>query len=367
MNLISRLLLAGQVMLKNINKNDKQRIERVKVQLGDYFGEKEQDKILSFEVTGFHERDFSFIAFLKIKTMKTVARLVMKTINPHPINKRIIDRENQAVVEYNILKEIYSKFENIDRCSVPNPIMVIPEIDTFLMEFVEGKVLNDELKWTRYLSNKKKFAELEEYFFDIGRWLRHFQEITGIREDNSDTLTLVLERAEDRLNLIEKANHPYCRTSVVSTARLLLEDQIKRLSQTRILKCGRHSDFQPLNILVGRNGVTVIDFMGYQEDCIAVDLLKMMIYLEDEKWSLTSSFYRVKSLKERFLEGYGKIPDVPFPALVLCEAMQRIVSLWGNISSTSRHFHQYLEANYRIKKHVDWLINKQGKSTLWPN
>lgn len=354
-------------MLNNISNDDNQRIERAKIQMADYFEKKEQDKLIGFEETVFYKRDFSSITFFKIKTMNTIRRIVMKTINPHPINQKIIDRENQAVVEYNILKEIYSKFQNIDRCSVPNPIMVVPEIDSFLMEFVEGEVLNDELKWTRYLSNKKKFAELEEYFFDIGRWLRHFQEITGIREDNSDTLALVLERAEDRLNLIEKANHPYCRTSAVKAVRLLLEDQIKKLSKTSILKCGRHSDFQPLNILVGGKGVTVIDFMGYQEDCIAVDLLKMMIYLEDEKWSVTSSFSRVKSLKERFLEGYGKIPDIPSPALVLCEAMQRIVSIWGNISSTGRYFHQYLEANYRIKKHVDWLINKQSKSILCLN
>jgi len=343
------------------------KIETVKVALVGYLRAAENDQLKDFEVINVNHRSFSTIVHLKIETAKINKRLVMKTINHHPINKDVIDRENQAVVEYNILRNLYPKFQKIENCSVPQPILVVPEIETYLMGYVDGDLLINELRWDRHLSSQKKFKELQGHFYNSGRWLRYFQEFTGLSDVSSGALNSVIERAESRLRLIEELNYPRCPKNLLREVRTFLYDQLNKLSGEKILVSGRHSDFHPLNILIGQNGVTVIDFMGYQEDCIAVDVLKMMVHLEDEKRSLTASSRRVKALQDKFLEGYGKAPVVPMPALLICEAMQRIVSLWGNISTPSKLFHHYLEANLRIKAHLDWLIDEKKRRLLWPS
>lgn len=354
-------------MLNNSNDDIIRKIEVVKIALADHIKKAEGEQLKSFEVIVIIERSFSTIVYLKINMSKASRQLVMKTINHHPINKSINDCENQAVVEYNILKDLYPKFQKIEKCSVPRPILVIPGIETYVMEFVEGELLIDKLRWDRYLSSQKKFIELQDYFYNSGRWLRYFQEFTRVREADPKVLDLVMVRAEDRLRLIEKSGHPSCRKNALDAIRVFLKDQLKKLSGTKIPVCGRHSDFHPLNILAGQNGVTVIDFMGYHNDCVAVDVLKMMVHLEDEKKSFTASSHRVENLKEKFLEGYGRAPFVPIPALLICEAMQRIVSIWGDISTAKRHFHHYLEANFRVRNHVSWLISEERKALLWPS
>ena len=350
--------------MMNSNSNIASKTEKIKLALAEYLKKAENDELKGLETIGINKRSFSTIVYLKITTSKTSRQVVMKTVNHHPINKAITDRENQAVVEYNILKYLYPKFQEVDKCSVPRPILVIPEIETFVMEYVEGRLLIDELRWDRYLSPRKKFIELKDHFYNSGRWLRRFQEFTGIYQGSSDILKSVIERAESRLQLIEKSDNPSFPKNLFIVVRTFLSDQLKKLSGMKIPVSGRHSDFHPLNILAGQNGVTVIDFMGYQKDCVAVDVLKMIVHLEDETRSLTASCRRVEILKEKFLEGYGKIPVVPLPALFICEAIHRIVSILGNISNKSNLFHHWIESDHRIKTHSKWFLNEDRK-LLW--
>ena len=348
------------------NSDITRKIEAAKIALADHLEKTENDCLKGFEIISINPRPFSTIVHIRMITPRINKHLVMKTVNHHPVNKTITDRENQAIVEFNILKDLYPKFLKVEKCSVPRPIFVLPEIETYLMEFVDGRPLIDEVKWARYLSPEKKFRRLQDYFLNSGKWLRYFQEFTGVRETDSKALDLVMEWAEDRLRLIEKSGHPNCRREALAPVRCFLKDQLEKLSGTKIPVCGRHSDFQPLNILVGQNGVTVIDFMGYHEDCIAVDFLKMMVYLEDEKKCVTASSRRVERLRDKFLEGYGRLPVVPVPALLICEAMQRIVSLLWNIISLRKRFHHHFEADVRIKEHVDWLTAGDRRVSLWP-
>jgi hypothetical protein len=349
------------------NSDITRKIEAAKIALADHLEKTENDCLKGFEIISINPRPFSTIVHLRMITPKVNKRLVMKTVNHHPVNRAITDRENQAVVEYNILRDLYPKFLKVEKCSVPAPVLVIPEIETYLTEFVEGNLLIEELRWTRRFSSKKKFIELQDHFYNSGRWLRYFQEITGVCEVGSEALNSVIERSESRLHLIGESSHPSCPKNLLGKVKTFLYDQLRELSGKKMLVSGRHSDFHPLNILVGKHGVTVIDFTGYQQDCVAVDVLKMMVHLEDEKRSLTASSRRVENLKDKFLEGYGKLPVVPLPALVICEAMQRIVSIWGNISNPKNHFHHYIEGNFRVKAHVSWLLNERKRRLLWPS
>jgi len=343
------------------------RIEFVKTALSEHIGKEEQEQITLIEVLRINRRPFSTVVFLGVRTHSRDRKMVMKVINHHPINREVVESRNQALVEYNILKELHPKFEKVEGCSVPCPILVVPELETYVMEFVDGELLINELRWDRHLSSRKKYARLQEHFHNCGRWLRIFQEFTGIQEVSSDVLAQSIERAESRLRLIEDARHPNCPKSLARIVKALLEDNWRQLSKVKVPVSGRHSDFHPLNILAGENGITVIDFMGYSQDCIAVDGLSMLVHLEDERRSMTASRRRVEGLRERFLEGYGERPEIPMPVLFICEAMQRIVSVWGSISALRGRLHHKWEAEARIKTHIQWLMNEGERKYLWPS
>ena len=349
----------------NLYNDLERKIETVRTALADHLYKTENENLEKVEILNVKKRAFSTIIQLRVRTSRVTKRFVMKTVTHHPTNKDITERENQAVVEYNILKHLYPKFQEIENCSVPQPILVVPEIEAYVMEFIEGHILLDDHRYSRYLSSQDGFDKLRKAYFYSGKWLRHFQEFTGIRTADFDSLVEVIKKCDHRLKLIEESSDPRCPKGLRSMVMDSLHKELAKLSGEKILISGRHGDFSPINIMTGTDGITVIDFLGYKEEPFPIDLLKILVFLEDERMSLTCSKRRVESLGKSFLEGYGEIPHIPVPVLVICEAMQRIVSLWGNISNPKNHFHHSLEANLRIKKHVNWLINEKDRKLLW--
>jgi hypothetical protein len=282
------------------------------------------------------------------------------------MNKAVTDKENQAVVEYNILKKVYPKFKQVEKCSVPRPILVIPEVETYIMDFEEGRPLVDEHRYLRYFSSKKEFNKLRDYYVCCGKWLRHFQEFTGFRTSSAEAFSGIIDRCDFRLKMIEESGNPLWPLGLRSRIMDFIDEQISELSDERVIVCGRHGDFGPWNILAGPNGISVIDFLGFRDEPLPVDLLQVLVFLEDEKCSLTCSGRRTKILESSFLEGYGGLPDVPFPVLAVCETMQRVYRVWGAVSYPERLLHHRLEANLHVKKHLKWLTNdKEVKSLLW--
>jgi len=303
------------------------------------------------------DRSYSCTAFLTVTVAGKSHKVVSKTVVHHEINRSVTESENQAVVEYNILKLLYPKFMEIDKCSVPEPILVLPGIETYIMKFVDGTILSDLNKYLRYFSEEKDYSRLKEYYLLAGKWLKNFQELTGKRSAGNDSLDGVLERCEQRLQLIEASGDLRCPYDFCNNVRDFMRDTKACIKGQDISVCGRHGDFTPWNIIAGSNGITVIDFLGYDEEPLHVDLYKMLVYLEDEAMSLTSSKKRADILKKEFIAGYGCIPDQSSPVAVLCEAMQRVVSMWGCICGRSRFIHHRWASHKRFASHMNWLIN----------
>ncbi len=334
--------------------------------LKDYFMYKKGQRIESLEIISILHRSFSTIVHIGVKTDSSdYYRLVAKRVVHHDINKTITDKENQATVEFNILQELYPKFLEVEGCSVPRPIIVMPETETYIMEYVAGMQLTDEYKYARYFSSKKNYNSLKEHMFLCGRWLKHFHQCTGLTKGDINSLHGVINRCESRLKLIEQIPHLRCPKNLYSKVMGFIKNQYSYLLNQDILLSGRHSDFTPFNIIAGSFGICVIDFMGYGKDAIPVDLLKMMVYLEDEIQSITSSPKRIECIKECFIKGYGTLPHIPIPILLICETMQRVVSLCGNLMNSKIRLHHHIDSNRRITSHIDWLKNDNKESLLY--
>jgi len=341
-------------------------IGQVRNTLAEYYSREEKEELEQLDVLRILPRAFSTVVFLRARTSSSEHQLVMKTTRHHPHNKAITEKKNQAVVEFDILRYLYPLFQRLEGCSVPRPIVVVPDMESYVMDFVEGHFLLEEHRHARYFSSRKGFDMLLQHYFYCGKWLRHFQEFTGVRTAGPEALAGILQRCEHRLRLIEESGDSRCPKGLRLTVTVLLDKQLSQLSGKAVLISGRHSDFGPWNILVGPRGITVLDFLGYQDDPIAVDLLKMLMNFENQKRYLANSVRRITLLQKSFLEGFGLLPSVPEPVLVICETLHRVCSVWACVSTKGEPLRRRIEWHLCLKSNLEWLTNGGTRKLLWP-
>jgi len=343
-----------------------QHLETVRSTLADHIASN-GDRLASCELEHVICRPYSTVTFLAVRTGTECKRLVAKTTVNHSHNKRIVERENQALLEYEVLERLYASFQELEGCSVPRPLVVMPEIDTYVMEFVEGGVLADYSKHTRYFALRGSFESLQRHYSLCGRWLKHFQQTTGTYEGDVRAIEPVVQRCGELLKRLVKENPGRRWGSLAGRVMNDLERELKLLGDDAVPLSGRHGDFGPWNVLASDKGITVIDFFGYRDEPVPLDVLRMLVYLDDEKRCLTNSAKRIALLRERFLEGYGPLPPVPAPLAIICETQQRLVGLVDahRIRKTGR-VHQRVAAHFSIKAHVGWLTERAKQEPLWP-
>lgn len=335
--------------------------------LGSYFHINFTENIKKHEITSVQERSFSIVMFINITTDKSIYKYVSKTVLHHYVNKKITEETNQALVEYNLLKELYPKYKKIDGCSVPKPVMVIPEIETMIMEYVNGELLVNESRFARYLASKKHFSILNDHYYKLGQWLKYFHQFSGITKSDKRLVLKAVDKCKDRLGLIMSLQDSRIPLQFDSIFLSLLNRQIDDLGESDVLSTGRHSDFGGWNVIVNNEGVVVIDFLGYETDLLTLDIQKMLMNFEDEKNYFTYSNKRLNDLRKAFLNGYGPLPNIPKPILILSESLYRISSIWGTISNKDLQFHHKVERNICLKKNINWFNKNPEENLLWNN
>jgi Phosphotransferase enzyme family len=328
--------------------------------------QEERETLRALDVVRILRRPYSSVAFLRAVTHKGSRQLVAKTIAFHPENRGITDRTNQAVVEYEILRALWPQFSAVERCGVPRPLAVLPELQTYVMECVEGRLLSDELRHARRLASRWGFDGLCNSYYECGRWLRFFQEFTGSRRVAPDALDGILERCRVRLRAISEAKDSGWPPGLNEEVTAFLAEQRASLAGEEILVAGRHGDFGPWNVLAGSDGITVIDFLGYEEEPVALDILSMLVALENERRCLSASPRRVNILQRRFLEGFGRLPQVQRPVYLICETLLRVSIVWGCVSRPVAGIRRRIENYARLKANRQWLQELGRNRALWP-
>lgn len=352
-------------MKLKLENNLEKKFNSVKKALNEYVLDKTGKQLTSLEVLRVIERPFSDSLILQAKYNGQVHKMVMKSPTHHPVNKTVMEAENQAEVEFNIMSRIYPMFRDLERCGVPQPILVLPDIETYVMGFVEGRLLVDTLPAANYFASKSSFERLREDYFNCGRWLKHFQDGTGVRKAGPEVLEGIISRCEQRLTYITEANNKQCPKNLKSDVMGFMREQQSLIEDNSILIAGRHGDFGAWNIISDLKGITVIDYLGYTEEPVLVDLLKMLINFDNEEKALRSSKARIRVLRDSFLEGYGDIYQISVPVMKICETLHRTANLSIVVNRKYFRFYQELERRQRFRANLDWLMNDRGeKSTI---
>jgi hypothetical protein len=339
-------------------------ISTLKCKLTETLEKQEGLRVESVVVEKIVKRGFSTIFFIKVNTSVGDRRMVAKKTVHHPANIRITSRQNQAVVEFETLTDLYPKYQSVLSCRVPKPVLVIPESEVFVMEFVEGRLLVDEFVGARYFSSRESFFKLKQYYYQCGEWLSLFQQFTGVQQGSKEVIKGTFERCEDKLKIIERAQDRRCPKDIGTQVRHLLLEQLKLLDNKDIQVSGRHGDFGSWNIIVDPNRITVFDFLGYQMDLLPIDLVKMLVYLEADKSYLFYSNKRIECLKSSFLHGYGQLPNVCRPIWVICELLHRVCSICSCIENRPKNIKCRLEQRTCLKNHCEWIENSNRRLSI---
>lgn len=328
----------------------------VKKKLDDYFEKRNLLKIRSLKTIEIIQRSFSIIIIYEIEQQNQKQKFVLKKIVHDPINIKITKKENQAVVEFNLLKKIYPEFENIEGCSVPKPIIVLPEIEAFLMEFVEGEIFSEKMGNSKFLVSNSKFDELKKIFFLSGKFLREFQRITSVEKSECYSYNWLVEKCLDRIELIKRIDN-YNKFPKELKNRVIdsIYSQVEILKTKKIKIAGKHADFGHWNIMVTPKGIFVFDFMGYSKETILYDLMKMIFSLNYWKNHFAYNNKKLIILENCLLDGYGGFPSVSESEKTICELYFRIETIYACLSNPGRRIDMKLMKYFVIKNNIKSL------------
>ena len=315
------------------------------------------------------ERPYSHVHILETRSPSGSGQVVAKSTVHDPINQPCWDRQVQASVEYEVLEHLHSRFDPLPGLAVPKPICVLPERDTFVMDFVRGSLLADSHSALRWFSPRIAFKMLGSDYQRLGTWLARFQEFTKPEQGDASCLNGIEERIRLRLERIDQARDQRLPTDLVMTVDRRLKALLKEAGGGPIPIAGRHGDFGPWNSIVNERQasqcgasreITVLDFMGYAREPRPLDVINVLHFLEHESQSITTSPRRAREIQQRFLYGYASQKVYSRPLLVLCEFHARVYGVLGCLSArTDRRHHQWHQ-DKSLRRNIAWLLDEHA-------
>jgi len=279
-------------------------------------------------------RAFSTVLIFKVLVGGKEHILVAKKVRHAEVNRHITESENQAKVEFEVLKELYGAFEGVKGCAVPEPVVLLPEEELLVVRYVKGELLTDKLRAARFYSGGRAFSELYAAYNLAGRWLRRLQQHTGVRACPSAPFKEnIIERLRVRGDEISRSGSPLWGDSETRALLEKVKVWFREVEGDSLPMAGRHGDYGHWNIIVGGGGITVIDFLGYRLEPPLYDPIKVLLGIKALGDNPLVSKKRVKLLGDAFLEGYGLTTDENGVKRSICEAYHRFSIVYGIVTA----------------------------------
>jgi hypothetical protein len=295
---------------------------RIVAGAGTFFG-LEGDPTLGAVEASSHP--YSLVFRVELRWPATSRRLYVKVPPAKPRNVAILAARLSA--EYAILGELTRHFAGRRDIGVVEPYARFDEPLAVATVEAQGITLRRLLaRSARVLRLPGRRARLERAVRQCGCWLREFQQATarGTAAFDHDALLSYC-----RLRVEELARPPAPALPGDLAQRILerLADRGEVSSDAAI--CGRHNDFAGHNIIVGEEGVRVLDFSMFDHGPAVFDVANFWLDLELLKPDPTYSPRVIGDLQRAFLESYGLAdPRDPAIARALCRyVLNRLLTL----------------------------------------
>ena len=208
---------------------------------------------------------------------------------------------DKAELEFRTLQLLHREFARIPGYTVPRPIAFFSDAAAVVTEAVAGSNLYQLIKEQASIVPRKARVDLAPACRHAGEWLRHFQAIT--RQPGRAPLAAA--------SLCAAIENDLTRCFVMG----LPEGTGRRLvGHVREIGClvgsqdfpvvGVHPDFQPDNIVVSTDALSVLDFTSFQYGSPYSDVARFLATLVLFQKSPLYPRRRLASLAKHFLAGY---------------------------------------------------------------
>jgi Ser/Thr protein kinase RdoA (MazF antagonist) len=234
----------------------------------------------------------------------------------------------KARLEFDTLRDLHDKFRAESGYSVVRPIAFFADDVAVVTEAGKGENLYALIKRDAVLWHGRGDAErLASHCRAAGAWLRRFQDLT--RRPGLGPLP-----AADMRRRLE-ADLRACVAIGLSPAVAdevdgFIRGTLQALERRTYPVVGVHPDFQPDNVLLSADGITVLDFTSFHHGTPHSDVARFLCSLVFFSKSPAYAESRMQGLMRAFLGGYGRSVEELNPALtayVLCFVLTAAASV----------------------------------------
>jgi len=273
---------------------------------------------------------YSVVSRVELDCDGEVKLVYVKRMKPGDVSRR------RLLVEHQILEQLSAHFRGHQIFGVARPIGVFPEELTIVTEAAPGTSLNNLIaRSARLCMLDGQQARLAEYCAAAGAWLREFQSLTcrGVGDFDIEGL---IDYCDIRLDALAADG---C-AELDSTFKERFRNHLRRTHENAkalpTLVVGRHNDFSPHHIFVGKRRISVIDFGFFDHGSHLYDVCRFWFQLERLKSSPLCRTRVVDRLQDSFFAGYGRSREACGPAFELVASQYFLTHL---ASLVGRHRH----------------------------
>lgn len=259
----------------------------------------------SLRIEGMTERKFSLIAKCKIRGQIDCNVVYIKFYKnyyqkPEKELTNIIERDFRDLVHW------YEKFKCSDQFHVVKPLFVLPNKSMLVTREVAGEDLHQLLIDFDWLfASKKNFQYLRDKIHNAGAWLHYFHSIQTSKDDIY-SIDDLLEYMDIRLKILTEEGKRHFPEIYREKIHDFIEKNRLLVSETELEVNLSHSDFNPGNIIVNGDSVTVLDFGKVKKESFLLDVSRFyhQLFLMTFKPNVRQKM--IRNLQRALLEGFGK-------------------------------------------------------------
>jgi len=221
----------------------------------------------------------------------------------HYENRSNDDPKPSVEKEYNILRYLRHKLSPWEGLSVIDPITYLSDEDILVTEeFVGDKLSCFIVGLLRWKPSQEKKRQIQGYFRQCGRWLRHFQEFTKRNEVKPFSKEIYIENINKKLDNCVKYG---LKNKSFTKIHRFIDSKFERIGNRQQLDLGGyHGDFTPWNVLASHEEIRVLDFDRFSYGVGYDDLTLFLTALEGYKSIVGMTDRNIDLLKDNFLRGY---------------------------------------------------------------
>ncbi len=256
---------------------------------------------------------------------------------------------HKVIRDYGTLEFWWGQFRQSPTYRVVQPLYCSPDNLLIITRTAEGVPLYKLL-----LAAPRNMEAAQHGVRLAGEWLRYFLSSVPDEPVMYDPAQL-LEYMEVRLKRLESDSRRHFPTGLGDRIRRFVESQGQRLSSEERRVHLSHSDYNPGNILIQGNRITVLDFGRRVPESYLLDLSRLYHQLELFTYKPRFSRKRIARLQEVLLQGFGDPAAVELPIFRLL-LLRHLVNHVVTISNYWRQsLPEMLYNRWVVHQEIKWI------------